>query len=104
MNIADLIAWHVGQAESDDLSVTTMHLDAAELLRWCVEMPCVSPDPHARAYALETLLELSALQIAEIVEEVDAEVLEDEGDAPAMELRLWRGLNSSISEQLWGAG
>lgn len=102
MNIPDLIAWHVSMSASDAPDAA-LYLDAAELLRWCVELPCVSPDPHARAYALETLLELSALQIAEIVEEVDAEALEDEGDGPAMELRLWRGLNSSISEQIWGA-
>lgn len=102
MTIPDLIAWHVRMSASAAPDAA-MHLDAAELLRWCVELPCVSPDPHARAYALETLLELSALQIAEIVEEVDAEALEDEDDAPAMELRLWRGLNSSISEQIWGA-
>jgi hypothetical protein len=102
MTIGDLIGWHRQMALQGGDNAAT-HEDAVELLRWCVEVPCVSPDPHARAYALETLLELSALQIAEIVEEVDAEALEDEGDAPAMELRLWRGLNSSISEQIWGA-
>jgi hypothetical protein len=102
VNIPDLIAWHVRMSASDAPDAA-MHLDAAELLRWCVELPCVSPDPHARAYALETLLELSALQIAEIVEEMEPESLEDQDDGPAIELRLWRGLNSSISQQIWGA-
>jgi hypothetical protein len=91
MTVDDLIAFHTRlHNECAEPADQPHHAEAIQLLRWCVELPCVSPDEHANAYALEALLEHSALMVTEADEET-----------PAQERSFWIGLNAKVAERLW---
>lgn len=94
MTIDDLIAFHIRlHDECAEPADQAQHAAAIELLRWCVELPCVSPDEDANAYALEALLEHSAQMVAEHHEY-----------APPQERSFWVGLNAKVAERLWPVG
>ena len=115
MTINDLIEWHRGELRrlersgntsgdilarsATDIAVS-VHWDAIKLLQWCVELPCVAPGQHSRAYAFERVLE----EVASIGLATAAEIEEDgedSDDEAHLDLRLWCGLSEKLAEQMW---
>lgn len=105
MNLPELIAWHERQlsrlersgwtegdvvSKRDSDALAAVHFDAIRLLRWCVELPAVSPDACARGFAFETVLEQSAWLAGE----------PSEDDAEDMDRMFWKRLNANAAEQM----
>jgi len=112
MDIRELIDWHTAQLATAVGDSAAIHADAIATLAWCVELPAVSPDEHAKAYAQELLLQASAEQLALLSSDAPAGVPEFvvaydgddfaplEGEELATERRFWRMLNANIAEQM----
>ena len=105
MNLPDLIKWHErqlarlersGWTEGDVVSkrepdaMVSAHFDAIRLLKWCVELPAVSPNACARGFAFEAVLEQSAWLAGE----------PSEDDAEDMDRIFWKRLNANVAEQM----